>query len=126
MRRSRGRSSVATSTTGRCVGSVAGYWRVWVKRHRTQDGSRWVRSSSCSSSNGLSVEGYTERRPPSAGGLGRGVGCSGPVVTADTLVVDITPEFDVVLGVGDHDLLAGLLHGGARQVQFGHVGIEQV
>src|SRR5690348_11600432 len=61
-------------------------------------------------------------KPPFSGGLG----CSGPVVTADTLVVDIAPEFAVVLGIWNDDLLAGLLHGGARQVQFGHVGVEQV
>jgi hypothetical protein len=34
-------------------------------------------------------------------------------VTPDTLVIDIAPEFAVVLGVWNGDLFAGLLHGNA-------------
>ena len=48
-----------------------------------------------------------------------------PAVTSNTLVVDIAPEIGVVLGVGNGDFLARLLHCGASQVQFGDVGIEQ-
>jgi THAP4-like, heme-binding beta-barrel domain len=71
--------------------------------------------------NDTGESGYTEN-PPFSGGLG----LSGPLVTPDTLVVDIAPEIGFVLGVGNGDLLSGLLHGGARQVQFGDVGVEQL
>src|ERR1700761_2138910 len=120
MRRNPGQRAAATTTTGRCGASVAGSRRVSVKRHRTQDCSPWVRSSSV-----FLFERAVDRRlhryePPFPGGLA----LSGPVVTSDTLVVDVAPKVTVVIGVGNCDLLAGLLHGGARQVQFGDVSVE--
>src|ERR1700722_20793983 len=99
MRRSRGRSAAATTTTGRCGASAAGFGRAWVKRHRTQDCSPWVRSSSVPLRTGCWSKG-TQKDPH----FSRGVGLSGPVVTPDTLVVDIAPEIAVVLGIGNGDL----------------------
>src|ERR1700757_397807 len=75
----------------------------------------------CSSSNGLSGRRVHRENPLIFGGLG----LSGPVVTPDTLVVDLAPAVGVVLGVGNGDLLARLLHGGAVEIQFGEVAVEQ-
>src|ERR1700742_1345699 len=118
------RSEAVITTTGRCEASSARFVRAWVKRRRTQHGSPWVRSSSVPLRTGCQVEGYTERAPEFSGGSGS-QRVSGPAVTSDTLVVDIAPEFAVVVGVGGGYLSAMLLHGGAIQIQFGNVGIEQ-
>ncbi|EUA91620.1 hypothetical protein I551_1918 [Mycobacterium ulcerans str. Harvey] len=45
-------------------------------------------------------------------------------VTPDTFVVDIAPEIAVIVGVGDGDLLDGLLHRSSIQVQFCDIGVE--
>src|SRR4051794_2447486 len=119
MPRSPGRPAAATSTTGRCGASFALFGRGWVKRRRTQDGSPWVRSSSVPLRTGCLSKG-TQSKP----NLFSRAYLSGPIVTSDTLVVDITPEVAVVVGVGDGNPFAVLLHGGTVQVQFGDVGVE--
>src|SRR5436309_874100 len=105
MRRSPNRSAAAKATIGRCATSVAGYGRAWVKRHRTQDGSPWVRSSIVPLRTGCWTK-STQGRPK---GSRRGANL-GPSVTPDSLVVDATPKIAIVIGVGNGDLLAGLLH----------------
>ena len=47
-------------------------------------------------------------------------------MTADTFVVDIAPELAVILGVGDGDFFARLLHGVAGQIQLAGVDVEQL
>src|ERR1700684_4252542 len=106
MRRIPKRSVAATFTIRQCGAAAAGCGRASVKRHRTQDGSPWVRSlvflfERAVDSKGRQIE------PPNS----QGAGLSVPVVTSDTLVVDVAPEVAVVLGVGNGDLLARLLHG---------------
>ena len=47
-------------------------------------------------------------------------------MAADTFVVDIAPEFAVVLGVGNRDFLARLIHGVAGQIQLTGIDVEQL
>src|SRR5436305_4572164 len=90
---------------------------------KTPDAGRFAVGAliKCSSSNGLSGRRVHRDGAP----LLWGATLSRPVVTPDTLVVDVAPEVAVVLGIGNDDLVAGLLHGGAGQIQFGDVGVEQ-
>ena len=46
-------------------------------------------------------------------------------MTTDTFVVDIAPEFAVVLRVGNRDFLARLIHGVAGQIQLTGIDVEQ-
>jgi hypothetical protein len=47
-------------------------------------------------------------------------------VAADTFVVDITPEFGVVLGVGNGDFLSRLVRGVPGEIQLTGVDVEQL
>src|ERR1700744_1984355 len=111
MRRIPSQFAAVTSTTGQCVACGPECVRAWVKRHRTQDGSPLVRSSNVPLRTGCSSK-TTQRSPQDS----RRAELSGPVVAPDTLFVDIAPEVAVVIGVGNGDLFAGLVHVSARKI----------
>src|ERR1700691_3290617 len=104
------RSILSGDSHHRSVRSVR-CWMCARVGEKTPDSGRFAVGAliNCSSSNGLLVEEYTETALHFPGGLKS----SGPVVTPDTLVIDIAPEFAVVLGVWNGDLFTGLLHGSA-------------
>src|SRR5581483_528756 len=63
---------------------------------------------------------HSERRAVPRGARSR------TTVSADTFVVDIAPEFGVVLGVGDRDFLSRLVQGVPGQIQLAGVDVEQL
>src|SRR6185437_6362123 len=89
---------------------------------KTPDAGRFAVGAliKCSSSNGLFRRRVHISSPRNTGGLA----FSGPVVAPDSLMVDVAPKVAVVIGIGDGDLFAGLLHRDTRQVEFGNVGVK--